>query len=107
MAQTPQCELNDELEAAYIIGMVATGEQLFLCAEHGAHFGLTLALQTLDPAEIVNAAQAIGATPPADGHPEAPANRPARKRPTNTRKERAHKPAPPGLAETPAAGDDR
>jgi len=107
MAITPTCELNDGLDAGYIIGMVDTGQQLFLCPGHAAHFGLTLALQLLEPAEIINAAQAIGATPPQNGQPEAPANKPARKR-----RAKATAPPPPadpqqGGAEEPTATDDR
>jgi hypothetical protein len=106
MSSTPRCELNDDQDAAYIIGMVETGEQLFLCAEHAAHFGLTLALQVLDPAEIINAAQAIGARP-ADNGAEAPARKPGRKRaakgPAQSTPERPEIPAVP---EGPPAGDD-
>src|SRR5207248_7472346 len=103
MAQTPACEIHSDVEAAYIIGDVQTGAQLFLCADCAAHFGLTLALQRLDPAEIANAAQAVGATPPQDGQPEAPANKPARKRrPKAAKPEPAAEPEP-RLPEVPAA----
>src|SRR5437588_623868 len=105
MANTPRCELNDELDAAYIIGMVATGEQLFLCDDHAAHFGLTLALQRLDPAEIVNAAQALKATATNGESGEAPANRPARKRATKAAKPKPPGGSKPGLPETPPAAD--
>jgi hypothetical protein len=107
MAQTPRCELNDELDAGYIIGMVETGEQLFLCPGHAAHFGLTLALQLLDPAEIINAAQALAATPAANGATgEAPANKPARKRAAKAKPKPATEPEP-GLPETTPPADER
>jgi hypothetical protein len=107
MAQTPICELHGDHPADYIIGMVATGEQLFLCDEGAAHFGLTLALQKLDPAEIVNAAQALTATPANGATAEAPANKPARKRPTKAAKPKPATESKPGLSETPPAADDR
>lgn len=107
MSQTPRCELNDELDAAYIIGMVETGEQLFLCPAHGAHFGLTLALQLLDPAEIINAAQALKAQPANGASGEAPANSPARKRPAKAAKPKPSTEPKPRLPEAPPAADDR
>jgi hypothetical protein len=107
MGQTPRCELhNGEHDAAYIIGQVETGAQLFLCNEGAAHFGLTLALQILDPAEIINTAQAIGTKPADNG--EAPADKPARKRAAKkTSKPGARVEPEPGLPEAPAPADDR
>lgn len=107
MSQAPLCEVHSEREASYIVGMAETGEQLFLCVECGAHFGLTLALATLDPAEIVNAASAIKATPAADGAtPEAPANKPARKRTAKPKPKPATEPES-RLPEAPPTADQR
>jgi hypothetical protein len=106
VAQTPTCQLDDGLDAAYVVGLIDTGTQLFLCPGHAAHFGLTLALQLLDPAEIINAAQAIGAPPAANGETgEAPANKPARKRATKaTAKPKADD--QPGGAQKPTPAND-
>jgi hypothetical protein len=104
MAQTPMCELHaGEHEAAYIIGMVDTGEQLYLCNEGAAHFGLTLALQVLDPAEIANAAQALLAAPANGETGDKPANRPARKSATKPASKSRAKPQPGLSKESPAA----
>jgi len=106
MAGIPSCEVHPDVECVYIVGMAASGEQLFLCDECGAHFGLTLALARLDPAEIINAASAIKLSPVNGDTAEAPANKPARKR---TPKVKATKPpAEPeqGLPETAPAADD-
>lgn len=107
MSQTPRCEMNDDLDAAYVIGMVETGEQLFLCPGHAAHFGLTLALQSLDPAEIINAAQAIAAQPANGATGEAPANKPARKRPAKAKAAKPRRSPVEGLEEASPAADDR
>src|SRR5690349_11413194 len=102
MASTPACGLHPEHPATYVIGSIETGEQLFLCDEGTAHFGLTLALQTLDPAEIINAAQALKATPVNGDTAEAPANKPARKRAPKAAKPKPTPDNQPGGAEVPA-----
>jgi hypothetical protein len=107
MAGTPSCEIHTDTDAVYIIGMAETGEQLFMCRECGAHFGLTLALQLLDPAEIINAASALQATPANGESGEAPANKPARKRATKAAKPKPAAEPEPGAAETTPAADDR
>jgi hypothetical protein len=107
MAGTPPCEVHSDRDAAYIVGMAETGEQLFLCVECGAHFGLTLALATLDPAEIINAASALTATPANGETGEAPANKPARKRAPKAPKPKPTTEPEPGAAETTPAADDR
>lgn len=106
MASTPTCELHNDHDADYIIGDVQTGAQLMLCTEGAAHFGLTLALANLDPAEIINAAQAIGATPPANGT-EGTGSKPARKRATKkTSKPGTRTESQPGLSKEPPASVD-
>jgi hypothetical protein len=107
MSGTPTCEVHSDRDAAYIVGMAETGEQLFLCIECGAHFGLTLALATLDPAEIINAASALKTTPANGESGEAPANKPARKRAPKAPKPKPTNEPKPGAAETTPAADDR
>jgi hypothetical protein len=103
----PPCDLHPDHGADFIIGVAATGEQMFLCQEGTAHFGLTLALETLDPAEIINAASALRAAPVNGETAEAPANKPARKRTPKAAKSKPPAESKQGLPETPPAADDR
>jgi hypothetical protein len=107
MSGTPTCEVHADTDAVYIIGMAETGEQLFMCRECGAHFGLTLALQLLDPAEIINAASALKTTPANGESGEAPANKPARKRTPKAARPKPTSEPKPGVSEATPPADDR
>ena len=106
MAQTPRCEIHPELNADYIIGMVETGEQLFLCAADGARFGLELALKTLPPEEIIGAVAALAGVNESNGD-GGPADAPARKRRSKKTPAQVEEPEPESrLPEEPAGAND-
>lgn len=72
MAAGAHCDNHPEDEAHFIIGNADTGEQSWFCLPCTASFGLVMAVNFLDPNDVVKAGQEQLAKIAADGQEIAP-----------------------------------